>query len=59
MTNSDKWVNIGIEKTLAKIIDSIVEKKKDEFGRPLFESRSAFVDHAITEKLKKMEVAAK
>jgi len=48
-----KWGNVRIAAELIPPLDILVEKAKDEFGVPLFKSKSEAVTEAVREYLRK------
>ena len=56
MRQNDRWVDINVDKTLVERIEKVIKKVKDDYGRTKYTSRVRFIDEAITEKLKQMEV---
>jgi hypothetical protein len=46
-------MNVRIEKELLSLVDEAVRTLTDEFGRPLFSDRRAFVDEAVKDFLSK------
>jgi metal-responsive CopG/Arc/MetJ family transcriptional regulator len=54
--NRDRWITVTIDRTLIDPIDRFIEEAKNEFGGKLYDSRSDFVNKAIIEKLKQVEV---
>jgi hypothetical protein len=57
--NTNRWVECTVDRPLTEKIDRVIKVAKDEFGRQKYPSRARFIDEAITEKLKQMEVIAK
>ena len=56
MERDDPWVDVNVDRALTEKIDRVIKGIKDEFGRRKYTSRARFIDDAIVEKLKQMEV---
>jgi hypothetical protein len=54
----DRWVQVTVDRSLTETVDKVIKEIKDEYGRLIYRSRAHFVDEAITEKLKTLEVPA-
>ena len=50
---SQKWITVRIRRELIPPLEELVEKAKDQYGIPLFSSKSAAVSQAVKEFLDK------
>lgn len=49
----DKWATVRIPTELLNAVENLIPKLKDEFGLPLYRSKSEAVAEAVKEFLKK------
>jgi metal-responsive CopG/Arc/MetJ family transcriptional regulator len=55
---TERFWTVTVDRTLIEPIDKAIQTAKNEFGGQLYDSRSDFVNQAIIEKLRTLEVTA-
>jgi metal-responsive CopG/Arc/MetJ family transcriptional regulator len=53
----EDWISVNVDRNLCKQIDRVIKHARKENGVK-YDSRPDFVEEAITEKLKRLEVIA-